>query len=211
MKKGDLLHILGTNDDDTTSTWYAELVGIDEEHNLEVYLLEQTKMLRGYIWSYSDDWQVVPAASVLKVFSPSKGSYVKTYKNFGFIPTNSANQFLKVGDTIPSDLLTPIPLDEDMEEGQVIEEETDEMDDFIVDDNIANEPFTHAVADNDFVKEVHQAVNDYNGWEPKNNQEKKVKTFIDNLAHKYQQEDDNRQFVRGTSLDYSKPPMNPSK
>ena len=43
------------------------------------------------------------------------------------------------------------------------------------------------------------------------NQSKKVKTFIDNLAEKYQQQDDNRQFARGTSLDYLHPPKNPSK
>ena len=65
------------------------------------------------------------------------------------------------------------------------------------------------IADNDFVREVHQAVNDYNEWEPKNKQEEKVKSFIDNLAHKYQQQDDDRQFARGTSLDYANPPLNP--
>lgn len=210
MKAGDLLHLLGQNDDNTTSTWYAELVGIDEDHNLEVYLLEQTKMLQGFVWSYNDEWQVVPAASVLKVFTPTKGTYVKTYKEFGFIPTNTANQFLKVGDTIPPNLLTPIPLDSDNEEGtEHVEATSNEMDDFIVDDDVANEPFTHAVADNDFVREVHQAVNDYNEWEPKNKQEEKVKSFIDNLAHKYQQQDDDRQFARGTSLDYANPPLNP--
>lgn len=206
MKEGDLLHILGQNDDNTTSTWYAELVGINEDHDLEVYLLEQTKILQGYVWSYADDWQTVPKDSVLKVFTPEKGSYVKTYKEFGFIPTNAANQFLKVGVAIPDHILTPIPLDSDCE-GAEDEDEDDDMGGFIVDDDVANEPFTHASPDNDFVRETHQAVHDYNTWEPKNNSEKKVKSFIDNMAHKYQQQDDNRQFASGRSLDYVKPPL----
>ena len=51
MKEGDLLHIRGQNEDGTSTKWFAELVGIDEDGKLEVYLLEQTKQLEGHIWA----------------------------------------------------------------------------------------------------------------------------------------------------------------
>ena len=51
MKEGDLIHILGQNDDNTVSTWYGEVVGFAENDMVEVFLLEQTKMMEGYILS----------------------------------------------------------------------------------------------------------------------------------------------------------------
>ena len=161
-------------------------------------------MLQGFIWKYNEAWQTVPPTSVLKVFHPEKATYVKTYKDFGFIPTMEEGKFLKVGDDIPSHIVTPMPLDSD-QEGQM--EDDSDMDNFVVDDAVANEPFTHAEPTNDFVREVHQAVSDYNGWMPQNKSEEKVKTFIDGLAHKYQHQDDNRQFAHGKSVNYSNPPL----
>ena len=204
MKEGDLLHIRGQNEDGTSTKWFAELVGIDEDGKLEVYFLEQTNKMGGHIWAYASDWQTIDKETVQKVITPDKNHYVKSYKEYGFVPTVEENQFLKVGDTIPSHIMTPIPLDSD-QEGQMKDDDSD-MDDFIVDDDEANEPFTHAPPNTEFVRDVHQAVNQYNGWEPQNGTERNVKVFIDNLADKYQRQDDNRQFVRGRTVDYSKPP-----
>mgnify|MGYP003685704925 CR=1 FL=1 len=44
MKEGDLIHILGQNDDNSTQTWYGEVVGFDGDGMVEVYLLEQTNI-----------------------------------------------------------------------------------------------------------------------------------------------------------------------
>jgi len=203
MQTGDLLHINGKDNNDNPCIFYAELVGIDEDGKLEVYYLEQTKKIEGFVWSYASDWDVVDEDCVETIFHPTKTDYVTVYKQFGFIPTVKENHFIKMGVEIPSHVLLPMPLDSEEEEE---EEDDEEMKDFIVDDDVANEPFTHAVVDNDFVKETHQAVHDYNQWEPKNGTEKKVKTFIDGMAIKYQQQDDNRQFVKGKSLDYLHPP-----
>lgn len=204
---GDLLHIVGKDQHDNVCTFYGELVGINEDNMLEVYYLEMTKKLQGYIWSYSSDWDTVHVDCVKKSFRPTKDTYISVYKQFGFVPTVKENHFLKVGVVVPSNVLVPIALDSEEE----MVDTDDDMSDFIVPDDVANEPFTHALPINDFVKEMHQAVHDYNKWDPKNNSEKKVKTFIDNMAKKYQQMDDNKQFANGTSLDYLHPPNNPLK
>lgn len=202
---GDLLHIRGRDQNDQLCMFYGELVGINEDNLLEIYYLEITKKHDGYIWSYASDWDTVHRDCVMRSFRPTKDTYVSVYKQFGFIPTVKENYFLKADVNIPSNVLVPIALDSEEEPVDT----DDDMSDFIVPDEIANEPFTHAVPNNDFVKETHKAVRDYNNWKPKNNSEKKVKTFIDNMAKKYQQMDDNKQFANGTSLDYLHPPKNP--
>lgn len=202
---GDLLHIRGRDQNDQLCMFYGELVGINEDNLLEIYYLEMTKKHDGYIWSYASDWDTVHRDCVMRSFRPTKDTYVSVYKQFGFIPTVKENYFLKMDVDIPSNVLVPIALDSEEEPVDT----DDDMSDFIVPDEIANEPFTHAVPNNDFVKETHQAVHDYNNWEPKRNSEKKVKTFIDNMAKKYEQMDDNKQFANGTSLDYLHPPKNP--
>lgn len=205
MKNGDLLHVNGLSDDDQPEVWYAELVGVNEDDDLEVFFLEKTTLCDGYVWSYNGDWQTIPRASVIQVFSPSKADYITTYHAFGFMPTVMENQFLRVSDTIPPNILTPMPLDAEDSDSECGENE--DMDDFIVDDEVANEPFTQAVPNNDFVRDVHQAVQEYNQWAPQRPEEKRVKDFIDSLALKYQAEDDNRQFAAGHSVDYNHPNM----
>lgn len=202
MKPGDLLHIHGQNDDGTFSEWYAEVVGVDDNDNVEVFYLEQTQLCNGHVWSFKKEWDVIPKESIKAIFSPCQKTYLATYKEFGFIPTVEENQFLRVNDNIPSHVLTPLPLDEDNDE----HDDDSDMADFIVDDDIADEPFTHAdVNTSDFVKETHQAVNDYNQWAPATPEELRVKNFIDGLAKRYQEDDDNRQFARGTSVNYERP------
>lgn len=205
MQLGDLLHILGQNDDGTQTTWFAELVGIDEDGDLEVFYLEQTEMCESYVWSYSSDWYRVSKDCLLQVFHPTKKSYLKTYKEFGFIPTVEENQFLKAGVFIPEHILIPMPLDSDIEES---EEDISDTDSFFIDDDVANEPFSQAdPQSSSFVGDMHKAVCDYNQWQPKDPSENQVKDFIDDLAKKYQSEDDNRQFARGKTVDYIRPPV----
>ena len=53
MNEGDLLKIQGE-----TGEWYAELAGIDEDDQLEVFYINRSKENR-WVWEYGDDWQVV--------------------------------------------------------------------------------------------------------------------------------------------------------
>ena len=57
MKEGDLLKIQGE-----TGEWYAELVGIDEDDQLEVFYINRSKENR-WVWEYDDDCR-----SYLKLF-----------------------------------------------------------------------------------------------------------------------------------------------
>ena len=199
MKTGDLLHVNGDNGDGTISTWYAELSGIDENGNLEVFFLRKKY---DYIWAFHDEWDTISPESVEAIFTPITGQYIKIYKQFGFTPTEAENQFLKVGDQIPKHVVVPLPLDNESD----FEDDSDsDMGDFVVPDEIANEPFTLAPETSDFVRETHQAVREFNHWAPKTPDEEKVKVFVENMSDKYQKQDDERQFVAGKVVDYTNP------
>jgi len=199
-KEGNLIHVhvkLG----ETSTTIYGEVVGVDEDNMLEVYFLKKTQKHGGYGWEYKDDWDKCSPSDVVKCFDPT-ANYISVYHEFGFMPTEEENVFFRTEDEIPSNIVIPLPLDDP---NDVHSDEYDMTDGFIVDDDEANEPFTHADPNNDFVRETHKAVNQYNNWTPSNNTEIGVKNFIDNMSNKYKIEDDDRHFSNGQSVDYDHP------
>tara|TARA_B100000925_G_scaffold291591_1_gene280257 strand:+ start:5915 stop:6538 length:624 start_codon:yes stop_codon:yes gene_type:complete len=197
MNEGDLLKIYGE-----TGEWYGELVGINEDDQLEVFYINRSKE-NHFVWKYDDEWEVVSRNSVLEHIPLDKNNPVASYKLLGFKPLDE-NTFTKIDEenSIPADHLMPtgeINSDDELDS-------EDSLNDFIVPDE-EGEAFTHAPMDSDFVQETHECVNQYNNWEPKNASEKKMKSFVDNLAEKYKKQDDNRQFAQGKTVDYDHPPM----
>ena len=99
-------------------------------------------------------------------------------------------------------------------DGPVFDQEEDEseddMSDFIVPDE-EGEAFTPADPTIPFVQETHELVHKYNEWEPNDKKGKKLKVFVDGLTEKYKTQDDERQFVNGTSVDYDHPPLKKQK
>lgn len=197
IKPGDLIKINGED-----GVWFGEFVGTDEEGKLEVYYISRT---RGeWIWEYEKEWQTISKWTILEHIPLDKTNPLESYKKLGFHPLTEET-FLKLDeiDCIPRDVLIPTGYF-DQEEEQ--EDSDDSLKDFIVPDE-EGEAFTHAPLDSEFVKETHEIVNQYNDWSPKNPSENKMKSFVDNLAHKYKQKDDNRQFAQGKTVDYDHPPM----
>lgn len=196
MKEGDLLKIYGE-----TGEWYGELVGINEDDQLEVFYINRSKENK-YVWQYDEEWDVVARNSILEHIPLDKQKPLEAYKTLGFKPLTE-NTFVKIDeeDSIPDDHLMPTGEYNSEEEA----DSEDSLHDFVVPDE-EGEAFTHAPLDSEFVKETHKIVNQYNNWEPKNPTEKKMKTFVDNLAEKYKKQDDNRQFAQGKTVDYDHPP-----
>jgi hypothetical protein len=194
MKEGDLLKINGEN-----GVWYAQLVGFDEEDMLEVWYINRG--VNRYLWEYDKDWETVHKNTVIEHIPLVISDVLACYKQWGFKPITEET-FVKLDDDIPDDVLLPV--------GEFDEEEEydseDNMDDFIVPDE-EGEAFTLAPLDSDFVRETHELVQKFNTWEPQNPQEQKLKSFVDHMSLKYKQQDDNRQFAIGKTVDYDHPPV----
>ena len=197
-KEGDLIQ--------TTHKLIGEVVSI-LENDLEVYFLVPKKA-NGKIWGYKEDWDTIPKSVVeTHIKIEDKKKYPDYYKQLGF-KVMTENLFIRLDVDIEND--------EDLKNYQFPthcieddkEDDYDYTDGFIVKDENA-EAFTFAEANNDFVKETHKAVNEYNKWEPKTKKELNIKNFIDNMELKYSTKDDDKQFELGQSLDYKNPPMAP--
>lgn len=194
---GDLVKVQGESGE-----WYAEIVGENEQNQLEVFYINRSE--NHWVWKYDDEWETVSRNSILEHIPLLKNKAVECYKQLGFRPLTE-NTFIKLDDDIPDDVLVPT--------GDFDEEELDSDDslqDFIVPDE-DGEPFTPADPSIPFVQETHQLVHKYNKWEPKDRKQKRLKVFVDNLAHKYKLQDDERQFAKGKSVDYDHPPLKKQK
>ncbi len=192
--EGDLVKIRSV-----TGHYYAEVVGEDENGDLEVYYINRGDTNR-WVWYYDESWDLVSKEMVEQHIPFQKHRALECFKQLGFRPLTE-NSFVKLDDSIPSTVQIPVG-HYDLEE----EDSDDDMSDFIVPDD-EGEAFCPASPSSEFVRETHQLVHEYNQWAPKTPSEEKVKAFVDNLAHKYKQQDDERQFVSGKSIDYDHPPL----
>ena len=59
-----------------------------------------------------------------------------------------------------------------------------------------------------WVDETHRAVKDWENWQPEDEEQRKIKSFVDNMTAKYSVKEDERQFLAGnSSLELSNPPV----
>jgi len=196
---GDLVKIHGE-----TGEWYAEVVGEDEDGNLEVYYINRSPTNR-WVWQYDKNWDTVSKKSVSEHIPLEKEKAVQCYKELGFRPLTE-DTFVKLDDDIPDTAVIPTGEFDESEE----ESDTDSLDDFIIPDE-EGEAFTPADPSIPFVQETHELVHRYNKWEPKNPKEREMKQFVDTMSYKYKAKDDERQFVEGNTVDYDHPPLKKQK
>lgn len=197
-REGDLVKIRGN-----TGEWYAEVVGENEDNQLEVFYINRGPVNK-WVWQYDEEWDVVSKESVSEHIPLVENNAVACYKTLGFRPLTE-NTFVKLNDTIPDHVMMPTG---DFNEEE--EESDGSMEDFIVPDE-EGEAFTPADPTIPFVQETHDLVHRFNNWEPKNKSEEKLKGFVDRLGQKYKLQDDERQFANGRSVDYDHPPLKKRK
>ena len=192
MKIGDYVSMHAENNE----VWYGEVVGIHAD-TLEVYFIEKGD---GTVWSYSEEWHEVPKESVIKhVDTSSHANVVSALKEIGFRPlTDSTFARLDEQGVVP----VGDPAFDDVEDDCVIGIHP-EMQDFIVPDS-EGEAFTFATTDNDFVRETHQAVRDFNNWVPQEDAIR-IKRFIEGMDEKACALENNRTRL-GEALSYNNPP-----
>jgi len=192
MKVGDYVSMHAENNE----IWYGEVVGTNAE-SLEVYFIEKGD---DTVWSYSEEWHEVPKESVIThVDTSSYANVIGALKEVGFRPLSDSTfarldeqGIMPVGD----------PSFDNMEEDVCIGIHP-EMQDFIVPDS-EGEAFSFAKTDNDFVRETHQAVRDFNSWVPQEDAVR-IKRFIEGMDSKACALENNRTRL-GEGLSYNNPP-----
>ncbi len=204
---GDLLRIHGENDED----WYAEILESGGEE-LEVCYLEPTRDQGGRIWRFSDDSSYVRPESIrqhVKVSPITRKTVVDAWKTMGFVV--DVDNFAREEDFNAGRVY--LDLDK-MDDGgdEKDPNEYDLNDGFVVDDDVADEPFTLAdpsTLDEDaaaWVRETHAAIQKYNTWRPTDRSGIGIKYFVDNLARRASNDTNNRRWAkRLREVDFKNP------
>ena len=192
MQAGDYVSM---NGEDGT-IWYGEVVGTKDD-TIEVYFIEKGD---AGIWSYSEEWHAVPKECVVSHVEVSDHSNVIGALNeLGFRPLTDST-FARLNDT--ADLPLGDAAFDAIEEDEIVGVHP-EMKDFIVPDE-EGERFTFATPDNAFVRETHDAVRRFNGWNPAG-EARRVKNFILGMEER-SIEQENARTRLGESMSYNNPP-----
>ena len=192
MNIGDLVSMHAANNE----TWYGEVVGVEGD-KIEVYYIERGD---DNVWYYSNDVYEVHMDCVDKhVVTASCSNIVSAFRELGFRPlTDSTFVLLNEEGTVP---VGDPAFDVDDDDCIGIHPE---MRDFIVPDE-EGERFTFAPADNEFVRETHKAVRDFNRWQP-SGEAVRVKNFIEQQEAKACEQENARTRL-GEALSYTNPPL----
>ena len=192
MVPGDLVSLHAEDD----QIWYGEVVGTTET-TIDVYYIERGD---ANVWSYSDDVFEIPKGCVKQhVTTASHSNVVGAFRELGFRPLTDST-FARLDETG----VTPVgDAAFDMQDDDFVGIHP-EMQDFIVPDE-EGEAFTLARPDNDFVRETHKAVNDFNNWNPVG-EAVRVKQYIEGLDTQVCRQENARTRL-GEGISYNHPPL----
>ena len=189
----------------------GEVVGV-VGNTIEVSWLHQTQQQQGKIYAFggTQDWDTVPKSMVVKHVSPGtlvRPNIVRAWREMGFIAGGDGITFCRIED----EETVTLPMYEGAEE-ESDEEVSNEMDDFIVPDE-EGEAFTFADPSKldgqakQFVLDTHQAVKDFERWEPSDQRELSLKRWIQACESRVAAQHDNRVFAEGgAAVDMKAPP-----
>ena len=191
MVPGDYVTVYAEED----QIWYGEVVAVADD-TIDVYYIERGD---GNVWSYSDHVFEIPKGCVQRhIVTSSHANVVGAFRALGFRPL-SESTFARLDET------GVVPVGDpafDSVEDEVVGIHP-EMRDFIVPDE-EGERFTFAVADNDFVRETHKAVRDFNRWNP-TGEARRIKDYILSAEQRVIAQENSRTRL-GEGLSYNNPP-----
>tara|TARA_Y100000389_G_scaffold6917_1_gene6637 strand:- start:1324 stop:1836 length:513 start_codon:yes stop_codon:yes gene_type:complete len=158
IKLGDLVEVLGESDNGTDCFWWGEVVGYDSKtRTYELYYVEEDPDRPG-VWAYNEHYDTIVKENVNRHVRTRRGDYERAWREAGFVMHRSTDEAFHHSDQ--NFTFTPIEThvyddsagsDCDTEETlsstdtwsteEDEEEETakNEMIDFIVPDNDADE------------------------------------------------------------------------
>lgn len=184
-----LLQVRGLDDDDNECVWYAEAVGRivkDDEYYYEGYYLVPSKTNDEYL-VYDETYDLIPEKSTMARLAV-KDTLEDAWEKMGFIlkESRTGTFFIKIGepmfDSEESD-------DEDI--GSIDSYSTDESDDR---SNISDLIDDSEVPTSCISNEAMGLNEDFASWVPKDEKERRIKSFIESLEHRAALEQDERTF-----------------
>lgn len=192
MVPGDYVTVYAEED----KIWYAEVVSVADD-TIDVYYIKRGD---SNVWSYSKDvFEISKDCVERHIARSSHSNVVAALRAVGFRPLSDST-FVRLDEIGVTPVGDPAF---DMEEDDFVGIHP-EMRDFIVPDE-EGEAFTLARPDNDFVRETHKAVNDFNNWAPVG-EAVRVKEYILGLDSQVCRQENARTRL-GEGISYNHPPL----
>lgn len=185
-----LLQVRGMDDNDEECTWYAEAVGRivkDNEYYYEGYYLVPSKTNTSHL-VYDETYELIPEDSVLAKLSVKNEGYALAWEKMGLLMKESDEEtlFIKVGEPIfdfaESDTTDDI--------GSVDSYSTESDDRSNISDLIDDSEVPTSYS----LEEIKMLDEHFKSWIPKDEKERRVKSFIESLECKAAHEQDERTF-----------------
>ena len=207
---GSVLKILGEGPTGEHETWYGQ-VEAKRGDMLEVALLTPKGDLLEFSGSYVP--QEIPVESIMAFQKirdlADKDEHKKAWASIGVRLISSSAE---------KDVFIELDKEDEAQEHDIGDDSYEssaeseyEYDDFVVPDD---EPFSHADAAASEVRpggaavvdDIHRAVLAFNEWVPEDERDKELRAAMEAHEAKFAARDDERQFLNGTSVSYTKPP-----
>lgn len=225
--EGDLVKINGESDDGAPEEWIGEVVDINDPAGIVVCLLERTKEQSSKIWRFLGSETIAPVEAITEHVVPERPDGMltrRTVKNaweiMGFsvgvddfcLKEDEHEVTLELGNVDTSsdeDEDDEDDDDEDYDPGDACDEDEEISSDEECDDPtlggfiVADE---EEDGDDDFVADTHNAVNDWEDWQPRSKRQRRFKRSVDALAQRAAQEADDAAFQRGEAASVRPPP-----
>ena len=201
IKCGDALQIAGeSSENNTEETWYgvAQSNVVDERLQVEYLVPHPTN----HTWQFDGDHFECPVGAVQQVasYDEDRGPQY-AWHELGFQMLGPSTM---VRHDVPDDVNLPIG-DAAFDVHSEDDDDAGSLNDFIADES---EVFTQAAPINDFVRDVHASVRQFESWQPDNDQDRAMKSFIQRVEGRAAAHDDNNHFTRGDrAVNYKKPPV----
>lgn len=225
--EGDLVKINGESDDGKEEEWIGEVVDVDDPTGIVVCLLERTEEQNSKIWRFTGSETIAPVESIKEHVVPERPDGIltrRTVKNawetlgfsvgvddfclkedehevtleLGNVDTSSDEEEEEEDDEDDEDYDPGDACDGDEEMSSDEECDDPTLGGFIVADEEED-------GDDDFVAETHNAVNDWEDWQPRSKRQRRFKRSVDALAQRATQEADDAAFERGEAASVRPP------
>jgi len=195
---------------------------------LDVSCIQPTPKQEGRIWEFvaDNEWEKIDPANIIKHFSvgeSTRDNVRKAWGKLGFFPGGDGITFCRLCDEDKVSL--PLYQGDESEDSSgeddpdgLISSENPSMygyanDGFVVPDD-EGEDFTFADPSEldgeaaDFVRDTHEAVHDFEKWNPTDKKAIAIKQYIDKMSQKAAIQTDNRRFDGGkASISTTNPPI----
>lgn len=85
IKLGDIVQVLGINDEEQEEYWYGEIVGRVNRNEFEIYYIKKNQGSENQgVYEFEETYHTVEKDCINRVIRTKHGDYANAWKQFGF-------------------------------------------------------------------------------------------------------------------------------